>query len=983
MSIKRSTFLAITISFLFGVSMVVFHLHRYSYQNLNAFSKEVPLYQLINQAGRQRMISQRILVLTQLSSGEERIDNSNENNPDSLQYRLAETHQWILDQSALFDQQYSGFDSLTLLQEKAGDLLTEFTTILNDSSSTEDGTIKLFNTNTQFLLAMDRWVDHLEKYAQWKQKDSLSIYNRNQTKIIWSVIINALIVYLLSIYFINQYAKKTRKLQLALENANVLRKKKLNRLELLISSIQVGIWERDVFENTQYWSPQFYQILGFEEKEIPGTAESFQSRVHPQDLPLLLEASETAIRHNIPKTVEIRVKKKSGEYIWIEATGNAKRNEAGKTELLIAGILDINNKKVLENQLISFVNKAPAAIAMLDENLTYIAYSDQWLLLCELSDQSLINKHHYEVLTNLDDQQKKIYERCLHGESFSVDSAPFVRKDGSLRFLKWEINPWYADQNKIGGIILFAEDVTDILQQKEYLISQKEAAERLTEIKTEFLSTMSHEIRTPLNGIIGIAEILKAESHLPSQENYLDILTTSCQNLHSLVNNVLDINKLELDKFELHPLFIDFQDFIKSILHTHRHLAQQKGISLHLFLDDTIPSIIKTDKIRLAQVLNNLLSNAIKFTHQGSVSLSIRKTKQTTQSISLQFEIIDSGIGISKKDLAKLFDPYQQAVDHPSKQSVGTGLGLYLSKKIIEKMNGKVSIQSEKGKGTTLAFELLTEFGERNNLDAEVSMNQVHTVRFSSHILIVEDNKVNQLIFERFLDPTGITIDFADSGSQAIKKIESNRYDLVLMDIQLPDMTGIECVQWIRNKLKISTKKLPILAVTADITTERKEEILATGLQQILYKPINKSELITALSNVLLLSNVTQHDREEVFITNAKEAIRYYSGDNPELQLEMVDLLHLSFDELKTELLHAYDQKKPEILRNIRHKLISAIKIMNTKKIDKYLKDIQTKFDLNVYEYEAVQTILNEITYIKEVLNKIKTENQSSAENTN
>jgi PAS domain S-box-containing protein len=980
MRIKISVFLSITLAFILGVSVVIYFVDKYNDDSIIELQSNENLTKLINDAGRQRMLSQRITLTFYAEPIENEAKSAASVERTEFIRQFIAVHESIesftIELSLDYPDREKVFKHFQVVKSKHTDLVKAFndrtSSDIEDSNSTDQK--ELFASSSEYLVAMDEMVRLIEGYAQWNLSKSIDQAIVNKKRIIRTVILAAFFVYLMSLYLVYGYTKSLERLKVKLTSANEKRKKKLERMEFLTSTINVGVWEKDVIEGSQFWSRKLYEMLEFDFKEIPGTAESFQSQVHPEDLKILLAASEESIKLNEPRTVEIRVRKKSGEYIWVEATGNAKRNEKGKTELLMAGIVNVNQKKILENQLINFVSRAPAAIAMFDSHMRYLAYSDKWLDFYELEDELLHGKNHYETFPDTRDAWKKIHLRCLEGETLSNEADPFERADGTTQYIKWEVSPWYQDQDKVGGIIMFTEDVTQSTLKAQKLSSEKAEAERLSSLKTEFLSAMSHEIRTPLNGIIGVSNLLKSEEHLPSQEQYIDILNSSSKNLLWLINDVLDINKIESRNLQLHESHFDFNEFIESIIQTHDFAASQKGLRLVTAIDDTIPSILIFDKTRLAQVLNNLLSNAIKFTYDGQITLNIRKTNIEGQSCTLYIQVSDTGIGISNKDLEVIFDPYKQASAYNKGNLQGTGLGLHLSRELVRLFGSDLIISSEPDIGTQLQFEIKAKIGDRSKIDEASSEDSKH-LRFTddTSVLVVEDNHVNQLIANKFLSDMGLKISFADTGNGCISKVKNYTYDLILMDIQLPDISGVDCAKTIRNELNISSEQTPIIAVTADVTDQIKKEIYEVGMQKILYKPLNKNELLIVLGEYLELRN--DEDFSAIETTKAaNDSLQYYCGDNVEARKEMIQLLVQNIREIKSSLITSSEEKNADILRSIRHKALSTFKILNSKEIETSLKDLQTQFDIDNFDQQLVELNMTKLEQLEALVIQLDTQ---------
>jgi len=364
---------------------------------------------------------------------------------------------------------------------------------------------------------------------------------------------------------------------------------------------------------------------------------------------------------------------------------------------------------------------------------------------------------------------------------------------------------------------------------------------------------MSHEIRSPLNAVIGITNLLLLEDPKPEQIEELNTLKFAGENLLMLVNDILDFNKIEAGKLQLEKTAIALKSLVKNLHNTFQYKADEKNIELKSNVDIDLPETILGDPTRIAQILTNLLSNAIKFTEHGFVELSLRKMKSTEEGfVKVRFEVADSGIGIPKNKHHLIFESFSQANTDTNRKFGGTGLGLTITKKLIQLHKSEIYLQSEEGKGTTFYFDLLLEIDNNNSLqESEKYIKKRTKDLVGRKVLLVEDNAFNQLIAVKFLEKWEAKVDVADNGLIALKKIETNSYDLVLMDIQMPEMNGIECTHAIRKSKNEKIKNLPIIAFTAAADTET-DKMIAEGMNDSISKPFNPDELFKKILNHLV-----------------------------------------------------------------------------------------------------------------------------------
>jgi len=383
--------------------------------------------------------------------------------------------------------------------------------------------------------------------------------------------------------------------------------------------------------------------------------------------------------------------------------------------------------------------------------------------------------------------------------------------------------------------------------EQKKLIVEKEIAEGTAKARSEFLSTMSHEIRTPMNAVIGMSHILLQDSPNEAQIPNLKILKFSAENLLSLINDILDYNKLESGKLNLEKTNFSIMDTVNSITHSLKVKAKENNNQVVINMGEDIPEHIIGDPTRLAQVLNNLLSNAIKFTENGQVTLDIQLQKEEGNAVILDFAVKDTGIGIPEDKLEHIFESFTQACSSTTRKFGGTGLGLAIIKKILEHQDSQINLKSEVGKGSTFYFTLQFEKGEAPKI-SDIEKNANLQSLEGTKVLLVEDNKINQLIANRFLEKWHIKYDVADNGAIALEKVQNNDYDLVLMDLQMPTMDGYTATAKIRNLDGNKYQQLPIIALTASAMLEERNRVYTVGMNDYVTKPFNPIELYSAIN---------------------------------------------------------------------------------------------------------------------------------------
>ncbi|WP_340063044.1 tetratricopeptide repeat-containing hybrid sensor histidine kinase/response regulator [Ascidiimonas aurantiaca] len=386
----------------------------------------------------------------------------------------------------------------------------------------------------------------------------------------------------------------------------------------------------------------------------------------------------------------------------------------------------------------------------------------------------------------------------------------------------------YKEKNTLSSILR---------AQNEALEKSKEEAEKLSQIKSQFISTVSHELRTPLYGVVGLTTLLMEESTLSDKENeYLRSLKFSGDYLLNLINDVLQLSKIESNKLKLEETRFNIETLANSIIKSFEFQLEQANTTIHLEIDETIPYILKGDTVRLSQVLINLIGNSIKFTRNGDIWLRIRHNHTTDKNVNLHFEIEDTGIGIPKTQQQEIFENFSQ-LDRDNGDFQGTGLGLSIVKKLINLFGGEIHLESETGKGAKFSFDInfkQAKIGKGVEKD-DVEVENIHV---NNRILIVEDNKINQIVTQNILKKESFETFVVDNGFSAIEAIRSQKFDLVLMDLNMPKMNGFEATKKIRE----FDKKTPIIALTAASIEEVKAKLQKSGMDDIINKPYDTQE---------------------------------------------------------------------------------------------------------------------------------------------
>lgn len=639
---------------------------------------------------------------------------------------------------------------------------------------------------------------------------------------------------------------------------------------------QSASWITDLRNGINIWSTEALNLFGFDPDIQGPTVSEFEKRIHPEDLDHYKKVIFQGLKENQNIGCNFRIILPTGEVKPVTMVAKAIYGANNRATKLSGYVKEGNFDPEelipdyeVKDEFQSFVKSCPIALAVLDKNLNFIRVSDRWIEEFELQTQKILGKNLLEISASLFERMDPLIQQ-KSGKPFKAKNEEFLLINERWEWLRWEVQSWYENQDELGGYILKTEFTTDRKQAEADLIRLKEDAEKATLAKSQFLSSISHEIRTPLNAVIGFTNQLLQEDPMPHQQEYLNILKFSSENLLILLNDILDFSKIEAEKIQLEEIEFNPRELLSKIRMAFIQKAQEKNLSFRIMMDEDIPKVLIGDPIRLKQILSNLVGNAIKFTPAGKVLINLSMAYKDLEYSTLLFEVIDTGIGIEKDKLKDIFEGFTQSMGDRNHEYGGTGLGLTITQKLAKLFGGEVWVESEVNKGST--FFLKIKF---RNIPQDLD-GQMEKLKFDGaslkgiRILVVEDNPINALLTKVILRQWEIECSFAENGKIGLDMVQQMDFDLVLMDLQMPVMDGYDCTRAIRKLSDEKFKILPIVALTASVLKDSRERALLAGLDDFLMKPVSHADMFNTIKKFI--------DKKNFW--NQSSMIRNISGKN-------------------------------------------------------------------------------------------------------
>ncbi len=654
---------------------------------------------------------------------------------------------------------------------------------------------------------------------------------------------------------------------------------------------------------------------------------------------------------------EINLKDDNNNVIWKEIYLNPIYTRTNKIEAVSGIAQDITPKKHSELALLKSEEKFRNIFESF-QDLYFRCNLYGSIIMVSPSIYDLLGYHSFEVINkHIDDyylynpRAKKILNELKNEKNLKNVEVSIVKKNGEVRQCICNIRMVQNNKNEPFEIEGVVRDITQLKITNQQLITANEISENSLRVKEQFLANMSHEIRTPMNGIIGMIDLLDQSKLAPSQHGYVGTLKKSSNVLMDILNSILDLAKIEAGRMELKKSTFSLPNVVDKILALFTPVASSNGVSLNYHINKSLPKFINTDETRLIQVLSNLISNSLKFTKKGgSIDIGFELIDDTNKSAIIRVDVRDSGIGISEENQKLLFRSFEQLDNSTTKPYGGTGLGLAISKQLVNLLGGQIGVFSNPGLGSTFWFtfsatlpNIQPQYNKPENI-SNINMADATTTIGNKKVLVVDDNLINREVASEILKKAGCNVQVAINGDEAIELVKKNKFDVILMDIQMPGMDGIETTTQIRKLLpNISTK---IIAMTAYAMKEDKERFLKLGMDDYLPKPIRAIKLVEKVAENSGGSTTIEAKEKSTEIINQKiiNQLIKYGGE---------DIIDLTFNEFKIETAKYILACK------------TAIKKQEWNKIKKLLHTIKgTSGTLGIDQ--IAQTALNLETLIKE-----------------
>jgi PAS domain S-box-containing protein len=722
---------------------------------------------------------------------------------------------------------------------------------------------------------------------------------------------------------------------------------KMAHLAAIVEHSDDAIVSKSLDGTIQSWNKGAERMFGFTENEAIG--KNISLIIPPEYMEEYKNILERMSHGETIDHFETVRNKKNGQQIFVSVTISPIKNIAGEIVGFSKIARDITEEKSAYQYSRSLIEASRDPLVTVNPEGKIMDMNVAMMNVVHKTREQLTGTDFNDYFTN------PVPECKIYAEIFTkgfVTDYPLTMKDDKLTPVVLNGSLYKDDNGCILGAVVVARDMSSQKVNEKELIEAKVFAELATLIaeeakdnaekativaeaalkaKQQFLSNMSHEIRTPMNAIIGFTKVVLKTDLSAKQREYLTAIKMSGDTLIVLINDILDLAKVDAGKMTFEQIPFKLAASISAMTHLFEAKIQEKNLGLVTSYDKKIPEVLLGDPVRLHQIILNLLSNAVKFTLTGKITLNTHLLQEDDENVRIEFTVTDTGIGIPKDKIGSVFDNFQQAYSSTSRLFGGTGLGLAIVKQLVEQQHGSVSVKSKINEGSTFKFTM--SFKKTN--DAMASENEIEAlqdIHKGIKVLVVEDMALNQLLMKTLLDDFGFERDIADNGKIAIEKMQAKSYDVVLMDLQMPEMNGFEATDYIRNKLH---SKVPIIALTADVTSADLEKCKAIGMNDYIAKPVDEKLLYNKIVG-LVMKKLPNNLQEVDASATSNEQLRYTdlnyliqrTKNNPQLIMEMIAAYLEQTPPLIIAMKQSFHDRNWDLLHAAVHKMIPSFSIM-------------------------------------------------------
>jgi PAS domain S-box-containing protein len=689
-------------------------------------------------------------------------------------------------------------------------------------------------------------------------------------------------------------------------------------------------------------------ITGIAREKLTGT-DFFDYFTEPQ---MAREVYQEVFANGSVANSPLTLRHKNGKLTDVLFNGSVYKDDAGNVLGVVVVARDVTDQNLLSKYSLSLIEASLDPLVTINTEGKITDMNEALANITGISREKLTGTDFFDYFTE-PQKAREVYQDVF-ANGYVADSPLTLRhKDGKLTDVLFNGSVYKDDRGNVLGVVIVARDVTDQKRIATELIEAKVFAELATGIaeeaksnaetaartaenavkaKQQFLSNMSHEIRTPMNAIIGFTKVLLKTDLSVKQKEYLTAIKMSGDALIVLINDILDLAKVDAGKmvFEQTPFKLALS--ISAMLHLFETKIQEKNLELVKEYDENIPDVLVGDPVRLHQIILNLVSNAVKFTTEGKITVSVKLLSEDDDTVTIEFAVADTGIGIPESKIDKIFENFQQASSGTSRLYGGTGLGLAIVKQLVEPQGGTIGVKSKIDVGSTFSFTLSFQ-KTKAEADVEIELIELDNEITNIKVLVVEDIALNQLLMKTLLDDFGFERDIASNGKIAIEKLQAKSFDIILMDLQMPEMNGFEATEYIRSTLH---SKIPIIALTADVTTVDLAKCRSVGMNDYIAKPVDERLLYNKIVGLVKKPSRAKEARTEIIKPIDIKKIRCVDLDylkhrtksNPILMMEMISLYLKQTPPLIFAMKQGFVDKDWVTLYGAIHKMIPSFSIM-------------------------------------------------------